>query len=636
MTNRVVSGLRRLRENILGVFKTLKPQQEHTTVEPLSCTGLTQEPTFQGKSSTVSPDWCDSCNRHRKYCGGPPCLSEHRWPRNCYVCNDEVMPWEQYACFRKLGEKQSTIRCEECCKKAEANLKGDPICDDKAMAEYRKGQVRDVDALVEVFKGTMHGNGPNPQNIQRGTPDVITSDGKIMDYKTECPCGWVIQPADWHAAWRMANGITVKLCGPCGQAKSKELAEASVEMAYKVEPTGERGLNNIKDQLVDQLVLEWQRGDKTLKPFYEMNDTEIRENLRITDGPNVTLIATTAYLDGPIEKFLRDRGIDYETDAEAEADALAEFAGRMCYWSFPEHLRRVAGDGQNVAYLDHIREVGHGSVTEHSYFTFVVDDLSKNTTQELVRHRVGVAYSIQSSRYVDQFSNEYFGNSGHSLGVYIPSEVSGCRDLLQAWFDAWIICIRTYKRTFDNLRARGIAKKDARSAARHILPGGMCNAVVFTVNCRELNHIFNLRGNFGAEREIRMMALALHDQVKHMNVFRHWERRSDPVKGDYLHNTDKDKPLFKTMEDGLRYLNEQFDGYTISCHKYRIVEGHDDMEIPDTTPDELFRKMAEREAEFNISVPYSAENGYCEDTNQHMVSQEEFEKMQERNHTDFA
>ena len=248
----------------------------------------------------------------------------------------------------------------------------------------------------------------------------------------------------------------------------------------------------------------------------------------------------------------------FETDAEADGDALAEFSGRACYLSFNQDRRRPCPEGeQNSTYLAHIREVGHGSVTEHAYWTFLIDDFSKNCTQELVRHRVGVAFSIQSSRYVDQFSDEYFGDSGHSLGVYIPPEIQTDEALFAEWLEVWKSVVVTYNRTFLKLRSGGHDKKTARSIARHIIPGSMCNAVVFTVNARELNHIFAMRGSLPADPEIRRMTMRLWDHVKGDNLFAGWEEVQDEKYGRYLKpKGDTDGILAKLLDRDPSGFNE--------------------------------------------------------------------------------
>lgn len=246
------------------------------------------------------------------------------------------------------------------------------------------------------------------------------------------------------------------------------------------------------------------------------------DHVRPTSECRVRMIGQTVYLDSEVDLYCRERGMVFETDAETDADAMSEFAGRICYMAMNEEKRRKTGEGQNQAYLDNIRKMGHTSITEHSSFTFVIDDVSRNMTHELVRHRVGVAYSQLSTRYVDQFSDEYFGESGHSLGVYIPPELDDIeRD---AWLEMWLNdVLPLYKATFQNLVRRGYEKKAARSIARHILPGSACTAIVFTVNVRELNHIFKLRGNRHADPEIRRMVHKLYELVKTSTVFSQWE-----------------------------------------------------------------------------------------------------------------
>jgi thymidylate synthase (FAD) len=45
--------------------------------------------------------------------------------------------------------------------------------------------------------------------------------------------------------------------------------------------------------------------------------------------------------------------------------------------------------------------MGHGSVFEHASIVFQVAGVSRSLTHELIRHRVGTAYSQESQRYVD-------------------------------------------------------------------------------------------------------------------------------------------------------------------------------------------------------------------------------------------
>ena len=85
-----------------------------------------------------------------------------------------------------------------------------------------------------------------------------------------------------------------------------------------------------------------------------------------------------------------------------DAQDLAEFAGKMCYRSWEPGLNpnvRKVRDDQD-AYLQNILRQQHGSVLEHVSFTFVLHNISRVFTHEIVRHRPGTAVSQESLRYV--------------------------------------------------------------------------------------------------------------------------------------------------------------------------------------------------------------------------------------------
>jgi thymidylate synthase (FAD) len=63
---------------------------------------------------------------------------------------------------------------------------------------------------------------------------------------------------------------------------------------------------------------------------------------------------------------LPPRDVPWTTDASG-GQALAEFAGRACYQSWNKPIPATA---TNAGYLDHILQVGHLSVLEHSSATF--------------------------------------------------------------------------------------------------------------------------------------------------------------------------------------------------------------------------------------------------------------------------
>jgi thymidylate synthase (FAD) len=281
-----------------------------------------------------------------------------------------------------------------------------------------------------------------------------------------------------------------------------------------------------------------------------------RSNPRIFHKPTVHLIAETKVNDVELEKWLDLRGFTFLSDAPSNADGLAENGGRLCYLSYNPDKRRHAGPGQNARYLDRtVREMGHGSITEHASFTFLIDDVSRNLTHELVRHRVGTAFSQASTRYIDQLESY--------LGWYVPPEIAAIPDLFARWLDGIEILAKLYQDSFDRLSAMGMEKKRARSLARHCLLGSAGTAIQFSVNVRELNHIFGLRGAGGADDEIRRLAVAMWEKVKWMNLFKHWQY--DPVTGGL---TCMAKEVEVALEHGLpvKFVNiEEHNGYPVLC-----------------------------------------------------------------------
>ncbi|HEX8453824.1 MAG TPA: FAD-dependent thymidylate synthase [Longimicrobium sp.] len=120
--------------------------------------------------------------------------------------------------------------------------------------------------------------------------------------------------------------------------------------------------------------------------------------MHIIRAPRVTLIAR--------QQFIPPPHIRWESDSDVPGEALAEFAGRLCYLSFGEDSglegghRTIAGRTTNEAYLGNILQVKHGSVLEHAVFTFLIEGVSRSLTHELVRHRAGMAYCLSGDTLV--------------------------------------------------------------------------------------------------------------------------------------------------------------------------------------------------------------------------------------------
>src|SRR6187401_699078 len=85
------------------------------------------------------------------------------------------------------------------------------------------------------------------------------------------------------------------------------------------------------------------------------------------------------------------------TGEATDGERLAEYAGRLCHMSQGNQAGRSTRE-----YLENIKKQGHGSVLEHATYSLLLEGVSRSLTHDLVRHRVGFAYSQVSSRYVDE------------------------------------------------------------------------------------------------------------------------------------------------------------------------------------------------------------------------------------------
>lgn len=185
-------------------------------------------------------------------------------------------------------------------------------------------------------------------------------------------------------------------------------------------------------------------------------------------------------------------------------------AGKRCYNSFApylnDNLHRVRHDME--AYLDHVLESGHGSVLEHVNFTFALEGVTRVLTHELVRHRVGVAYSQESLRYVRTADLKYLlPPSLLPLDGDVADEVTVLTlDLFQEAFEH---DERTFQRLCDLHRIDEVTdfgrKKRLTSLFRRVLGQGMCTGIVATFNVRALRHVISQRVDPAAEEEICMV-----------------------------------------------------------------------------------------------------------------------------------
>ncbi|SNT64825.1 thymidylate synthase (FAD) [Asanoa hainanensis] len=225
--------------------------------------------------------------------------------------------------------------------------------------------------------------------------------------------------------------------------------------------------------------------------------------------PQVRIIAWT-HFEAPDD-------VPWSTDADG-GQALAEFAGRACYQSWKKPNPATA---TNAGYLAHILDVAHLSVLEHGTVTFYLSGVSRSFTHELIRHR-HFSYSQLSQRYVP----------GRDAAMVEPEVIASDPDLHKTFVEAAEASVRAYNELLEGLEQKfadepngTLRRKQARQAARAVLPNAAETRIVVTGNYRAWRHFINLRATEAADVEIREVAVECLRQLKGVapNVFADYE-----------------------------------------------------------------------------------------------------------------
>lgn len=212
----------------------------------------------------------------------------------------------------------------------------------------------------------------------------------------------------------------------------------------------------------------------------------------------VSLIAQPTIWDPEVlsrmESRLEDlKGVD-------DADLIYEYAGRGCYrsWHRPNPATQT-----NESYLaKSILANQHFSVIEHGMFTFEVQGVSRALLAELTRHR-HLSFSVESLRYVAPRGYvvhptlaTHWETYGHDVDV------------------AWKYAMYVYNKIFDGLIEQGLPKKQAREAARMVLPLMTETDLIVSANARAWRDVIDKRWDADADREICELAGLILTQLK--------------------------------------------------------------------------------------------------------------------------
>lgn len=241
--------------------------------------------------------------------------------------------------------------------------------------------------------------------------------------------------------------------------------------------------------------------------------------------PAVQLLAHTAIVPDAIEQRLEIQ------EGSTDAETLTVYAGRGCYesWSRPNEKTREDKD-----YLRRtLFEQGHFSILEHASATFYLTGVSRALTHELVRHR-HLSFSQLSQRFVDESEAnivippavrkakaEEVSRSGESLGSVhsrtLEEYYDGLRGRLpDALEESAGNALWDYGVYVKALTAGGLSRKQAREAARAVLPNMVETRIVVTGNLRAWHEVIERRTAPDADAEFQEVAGMIREELQRL------------------------------------------------------------------------------------------------------------------------
>ncbi len=232
------------------------------------------------------------------------------------------------------------------------------------------------------------------------------------------------------------------------------------------------------------------------------------------DEISVHTLAKTQVDREAVRVWLDELGADeFEIPSEetvSDPALLVALAAKQCYMSFQPGLNpnvtKVRAD--MVEYLDNVLKQRHGSVLEHSIYTFGINGCSRVFTGEMNRHRAGVGISERSMRYIRYENIRYWMPECFRPGndvIAIEEKKKASRDLLQAQFESQEAMMAGFAQIWEEeLKPTSTfhAKKVLTSAFRRGIGMGIATGGVWSLNLRALRHVIALRTDGGAEEEI--------------------------------------------------------------------------------------------------------------------------------------
>ena len=187
--------------------------------------------------------------------------------------------------------------------------------------------------------------------------------------------------------------------------------------------------------------------------------------------------------------------LQYNPDCEK----IVAAAAKLCYSSSGiDGILDGLDEEKTQKFLDRLVSLGHESPTEHVYFTFGIEGVSRSLLAQITRHRIA-SYSVKSQRYVKEGQFEFV----------LPPEIEAIPEAKQEFLRAMEEDVNSYNKLTDILfekhyndminsgmaenKAKTAAEKKAIEDARYVLPNACEKKMIVTMNTRSLMNFFHHR-----------------------------------------------------------------------------------------------------------------------------------------------
>ena len=160
---------------------------------------------------------------------------------------------------------------------------------------------------------------------------------------------------------------------------------------------------------------------------------------------------------------------------------------RLLYSTDLEALRRVV-EGHGLTFDPE-------ALLDHVVYMFEIEDCSRVTTHQLVRHRVA-SYDQESQRF----------SAATREGVVTPPSIQTNEVAFKAYDEA----LKAVYSAYERMVASGVPKEDA----RYVLPSAIKTKLVMTISARSLMHVVWQRTALQAQWEIRELANTMLDLAR--------------------------------------------------------------------------------------------------------------------------